>query len=182
MKKLIVAIDFDGTCVEHAYPAIGEDIGAWPVIHELHNSGVCIILFTMRSGKELDAAIEEFGKRNITLYGVNRNPDQHRWTASAKPYAHLCIDDAALGVPLVHTSDEVRPYVDWQAVRKMLIQRGYLKGIAEELSLTDDETPQITIPQVTYLSMQEEAAMMQKLRNAGVENWEGWDVAIASAE
>ena len=32
---MIIALDFDGTCVKHAYPKIGEDIGAVPVLKEM---------------------------------------------------------------------------------------------------------------------------------------------------
>lgn len=92
-----IAIDFDGTVVKHAYPLIGEDIGAWPVIKELVDKGHRIILFTMRSGDPLDEAIDLFRFKDIPLYGVNKNPTQKNWTRSPKAYAHLYIDDAALG-------------------------------------------------------------------------------------
>lgn len=32
---MIIGIDFDGTCVKHAFPKIGEEIGAAPVLKEL---------------------------------------------------------------------------------------------------------------------------------------------------
>jgi hypothetical protein len=69
----------------------------------------------MRSGQQLEDAVYWFNQNNIPLWGVNANPDQHTWTTSPKPYAHLYIDDAALGVPLVHVENE-RPFVDWTAV------------------------------------------------------------------
>jgi hypothetical protein len=115
---MIIAIDFDGTCVTHAYPDLGDDIGAVPVIKRMVKCGHHIILFTMRSGEELYDAVEWFRLNDIPLYGVNTNPDQHRWTASPKAYAHLYIDDAALGVPLIHPTVG-RPYVDWKAVTKI---------------------------------------------------------------
>jgi hypothetical protein len=178
MKKLIVAIDFDGTCTRHKYPHIGADIGAWPVIKEMSMQGVLIILFTMRSGKELDDAIAEFSNRNIPLFGVNRNPDQHQWTASAKPYAHLYIDDAALGVPLIHAGGDERPYVDWQRTRELLVKSGYIT-ICDEHNSQDDA---VTIPKNKLIALNEDSRMMQALRNAGVDNWEGWDVAVKSLE
>jgi len=116
---MIIAIDFDGTCVTHEYPKVGADIGAAEVIKKMCLAGHQIILFTMRSGLELTAAIEWFTRNGITLYGVNKNPDQHTWTTSPKPYAHIYIDDAALGVPLVH-GKHGRAYVDWEAVAKLL--------------------------------------------------------------
>ena len=45
---MIIGIDFDGTCVKHAFPAIGDDIGAVPVLKELVDKGHKLILFTMR--------------------------------------------------------------------------------------------------------------------------------------
>ena len=44
-----ICIDFDGTCVKHEFPEIGEDIGAAPVLKELIANGHRLILFTMRS-------------------------------------------------------------------------------------------------------------------------------------
>lgn len=50
----------------------------------------------------------------------NENPTQKDWTSSPKPYAHIYIDDAALGVPLKHDSLSERPYVDWNMVKYYL--------------------------------------------------------------
>ena len=117
---MIIAIDFDGTCVVHQYPLVGSDIGAAPVIRKFVERGDKIILFTMRSGEHLEAAVEWFSKNRIPLFGVNCNPDQHAWTTSPKPYANVYIDDAALGVPLVSPADGIRSYVDWEAVAKLM--------------------------------------------------------------
>lgn len=62
-----IGIDFDGTCVTHDYPRIGKDIGAVPVLKELVERGHKLILNTMRSGKELEDAVEWF-KKMISLY------------------------------------------------------------------------------------------------------------------
>lgn len=108
---MIIAIDFDGTCVTHEYPNIGKQIGASRVIQQLVDAGHDIILYTMRSGKEL-ADAEEWFYNNIfkegwELYGVNNNPKQITWTTSPKVYAQLYIDDAALGCPLTKKSLKV---------------------------------------------------------------------------
>lgn len=121
MKNLIICVDFDGTCVTHEYPNIGKEIGATEILKQLIDLGHYIILFTMRSGKELQDAINWFEERNIPLFGVNKNPDQFTWTSSPKPYAHLYIDDAALGCPV--TFDKTisnRPFVDWKVVKNLL--------------------------------------------------------------
>lgn len=121
----IFAVDFDGTVVTHEYPEIGKDVGAVKVLKDLVEAKHRIILFTMRSGDELDAAVRWFSDNDIPLFGINKNPEQHTWTKSAKPYAHAYIDDAALGVPLLHVEGK-RAYVDWVRVEELLHDRGYL--------------------------------------------------------
>lgn len=122
-----ICIDFDGTCVTHEYPNIGRSIGAMPVLRDLQDSGHQLILFTMRSGKELAEAVIYLEQNGIVLYGINSNPTQREWTASPKAYGQLYIDDAALGAPLVNPSNpRERPYIDWSMVRSMLVRRGVL--------------------------------------------------------
>ena len=43
----IIAVDFDGTVVTHAYPYVGEDAGAVPVLRELVDNGCKLILYTL---------------------------------------------------------------------------------------------------------------------------------------
>ncbi|QOR58331.1 polynucleotide kinase/phosphatase [uncultured phage cr106_1] len=129
---MIIAVDFDGTCVTHEFPYVGKEIGAAEVLKELTDKGHKIILFTMRSHPEeinqkgiaysdaLQDAIDWFKKYDIPLFGVNENPTQKGWTSSPKPYAHIYIDDAALGVPLKKDSLSERPYVDWGIVKYYL--------------------------------------------------------------
>ena len=119
---MYIAVDFDGTCVTHEYPRVGKDIGAVPVLKKLVDSGHHIILNTMRSGKELVDAVQWFADNDIPLYGANENPTQKEWTLSPKVYAHLYIDDAALGCPLIKKfAVSSRPYVDWTAVEYYLM-------------------------------------------------------------
>lgn len=120
IKNKIIAVDFDGTCVTHSYPDIGYDVGAQEVLELLVANGNRLILFTMRSGDELREAADWFHERNIPLFGINENPEQYTWTASPKPYAHLYIDDAALGCPLLESKSGGRPYVDWPTVKLIL--------------------------------------------------------------
>ncbi|GAA5219746.1 hypothetical protein [Membranihabitans marinus] len=136
---MVIGVDFDGTCVTHEFPKIGQDIGAVPVLKELVAQGHKLILYTMRSnmapkkqntdddGKYLDHAVEWFNQHEIPLYAINQNPSQRRWTKSPKIYAHVYIDDAALGCPLIEDSDvSNRPFVDWEGVKDLLSQRGLL--------------------------------------------------------
>ena len=139
---MIIGLDFDGTCVTHDFPKIGRDIGAVPVLKEIIANGHKLVLNTMRSdidnptsddyeilpqgGKYLTEAVDWFERNGIPLLGVNVNPTQSSWTKSPKVYAHLYIDDAALGCPLVSNGHK-RPFVDWVAVRKILIRNGIIK-------------------------------------------------------
>lgn len=121
---MYIAVDFDGTCVTDEYPAIGRDIGAVPVLKALVEEH-SLILWTMRSGAELEEAVEWFRERGIPLYGINENPSQRSWTSSPKAYAQVVIDDIALGCPLIATGGG-RPHVDWKKVREELERRGVL--------------------------------------------------------
>ena len=67
-----------------------------------------------------------YAGRNVFPTAVNNNPEQRSWTQSPKVFANLYIDDAALGIPLKTLPTATRPFVDWQAVREMLVKEGYL--------------------------------------------------------
>lgn len=117
---MIIAIDFDGTIVEHKYPDIGKEVpGAIVSIKRLQEAGAKIVLWTMRSNQELDEAISWLNNKGIILWDVNKNREQGLWTTSPKVYANLYIDDAAVGCPLC-TPFKKRPYVDWKAIMKLI--------------------------------------------------------------
>lgn len=143
MKSLVIAVDFDGTCVTHDFPEVGQEIGAVPVLKRLIDEGHKLILWTMRNncegntgssdevpvvlnGAHLDDAVNWFKRNGIELYGIQRNPTQDSWTKSPKCYAQLYIDDAALGAPLTRSELSDRAYVDWNAVEKILEMDGVL--------------------------------------------------------
>ena len=149
MSSAIIAVDFDGTCVEHEYPRIGADVpGAVEVLKWIVEHDAKIILWTMRSDPENMAALAPlvararetgesqshelhltqacrwFDARGIPLWGVNRNPAQGSWSSSPKAYAQVYIDDAALGCPLMTPRcPGGRPTVNWPAVKAMLQER-----------------------------------------------------------
>ena len=124
---MFIAIDFDGTCVTHEYPRIGQDIGAVPILKRLVEKGHKLILHTMRSGPTEEAAKKWFELNEIPLYAINNNPTQFRWTQSRKVYANLYIDDAALGAPLTYDSNlSEKPYIDWGQVEVQLSKRGLI--------------------------------------------------------
>ena len=125
---MTIAIDFDGTCVTHEYPYIGrENEGCVDVLKDLVREGHKLILCTMRSGKYLEDAVGWFKERGIPLWGINENPTQSSWTKSPKIYANLYIDDAACGCPLIYDKTKgSRPFVDWNAVKIILLRNGFI--------------------------------------------------------
>lgn len=129
-KNKIVCVDFDGTCVTHEYPKIGDDVpNAVNVLKKLNENEVKIILWTIRSGEHLEDAVNWFAEREIKIWAVNKNPQQRFWSKSPKAYANVYIDDAALGCPLKQFEDESgdrRPYADWFEIEKLLEEIGYL--------------------------------------------------------
>ena len=122
-----IVVDFDGTVVTHDYPRVGKDIGAVPLLKKLVENKHQLILFTMRSGKELEDAVKWFADNEIPLFGIQTNPTQHEWTDSPKAYGQLIIDDAALGCPLIWTSLSDRPYVNWEIVEQYLVNNKIIK-------------------------------------------------------
>jgi hypothetical protein len=134
-ESIVIAVDFDGTCVTHEYPRVGQDIGAVPVLKKLVENGHQLILNTMRSGHELGEAVDWFKTNEIELYGVGYNPTQARWTTSNKCHADLFIDDCSLGVPLSimktknDDGDELpygRPFINWNVVEEYLTNMGLI--------------------------------------------------------
>ena len=116
---MIIGLDFDGTIANHEYPEIGEDLGAFPYLHQAQAEGVEFILFTMRDGAELKAARDYMTSHGIALLACNVNPTQHMWTMSPKAYCHLYVDDNGLGIPL--KDGDPRPAVDWAVAGPLLL-------------------------------------------------------------
>lgn len=127
-----ICVDFDGTVVDHRYPYVGDPVPmAVEWLQRWAELGAKLILFTMRSDGEdgedlLQDAVRYYAKNDIPLFGINHNPDQDSWTSSPKAYAHIYIDDAAYGCPLVHLPTFKKPCVDWRvvgpAVEKQLLE------------------------------------------------------------
>lgn len=97
---MIIAVDFDGTIVEHAYPAIGKPIPfAIDVLKllqkEEHHQ---LILWTVREGALLEEAIEYCRRKGLEFYAINKNnPEDVDVDYPRKLMADLFIDDRNLG-------------------------------------------------------------------------------------
>ncbi len=101
-RFMVIAIDFDGTIVEHKYPAIGAEIPfAIDTLIKLKEEGHRLILWTVREGRLLEEAVEFCRERGLVFYAVNRDyPEEEKGRNnhfSRKLKADLWIDDRNLG-------------------------------------------------------------------------------------
>jgi hydroxymethylpyrimidine pyrophosphatase-like HAD family hydrolase len=95
-----IAVDFDGTIVEHEYPEIGkEKLFAFQTLKELNKLGASLILWTFRTGKELDDAVEFCRQNGVEFYAVNKNYPEEIFdeSLSRKINADIFIDDKNIG-------------------------------------------------------------------------------------
>ena len=71
---MVIAVDFDGTIVEHRYPSIGKELPfAIETLLKLKEDGHRLILWTVREGKYLDEAIAFCRERGLEFYAINRD-------------------------------------------------------------------------------------------------------------
>ena len=98
---LKIAVDFDGTIVEHKYPEIGKEIlFAFETLRALQDQGHQLILWTFRSGKELDEAVEYCRRNGVEFYAVNSSYPEEEFDEdydSRKIDADVFIDDRNIG-------------------------------------------------------------------------------------
>lgn len=95
-----IAIDFDGTIVEDAYPEIGKPmLFAFETLKELQKQKHQLILWTYRSGNELEEAVEYCKKYGIEFYAINQSYPEEVFESgiSRKIHAHVFIDDRNIG-------------------------------------------------------------------------------------
>lgn len=99
-----IAVDFDGTIVHNEYPAIGpEKPFAVETLKALTADGHKLILWTSRSGPDLDAAVGWCRQRGLIFFAVNSNTPWssrfHKNTSPASPkvVADIYVDDRNLG-------------------------------------------------------------------------------------
>lgn len=112
-KPLILAVDFDGTIVEDAYPKIGEPVlFAFDTLKRLQSNGHRLILWTYRSGRKLDEAVAFCKENGIEFYAVNKNFPEENYDGkdSRKIHADLFIDDRNVG-----------GFLGWTAIHKLIL-------------------------------------------------------------
>ena len=97
---MTIAVDFDGTIVEHRYPDIGREIPfAIETLKMLSKEGHRLILWSVREGDLLNEAVQWCRERGLEFYAVNKNYPEEVWddTTPRKLTADMWIDDRNLG-------------------------------------------------------------------------------------
>jgi len=99
---MTIAVDFDGTIVQHKYPRIGEEIPfAIDTLKALIADHHKLILWSVREGELLDEAVQWCRERGVEFYAVNR--DYPEETTDNNPHfsrklkVDIFIDDRNLG-------------------------------------------------------------------------------------
>lgn len=117
---MIIAIDFDGTIVEHNYPKIGSELpNATYFIKKIKNEfGIKIILWTCREGQELAEAVDWCKSKGLVFDAVNSNIFDIGNLAKSKIYADLYIDDRNFGTKII----------DWNYIYKFF-RNMHLKNV-----------------------------------------------------
>lgn len=123
---MTIAVDFDGTIVEHRYPEIGKELPfATQTLKMLIADRHKLILWSVREGKLLDDAVEWCRKRGVEFYAVNKDfPEEDlskNQSFSRKLKADIWIDDRNIGgLP------------DWGTIYQMITERKTYEQILME--------------------------------------------------
>ncbi len=132
---MTIAVDFDGTIVEHRYPKIGKEIPfATQTLRMLIADRHKLILWSVREGKLLEEAVEWCRERGIEFYAVNKDfpeedleKNQH---FSRKLKADIWIDDRNIGgLP------------DWGTIYQMITERKTYEQVLTERLALDEPKP-----------------------------------------
>lgn len=99
---MTIAVDFDGTIVEHHYPKIGEEVPfATETLRMLIKDGHKLILWSVREGELLEEAVQWCRERGVEFYAVNKDYPEEKVEYnnhfSRKIKADLFIDDRNIG-------------------------------------------------------------------------------------
>lgn len=133
---MIIAVDFDGTIVEHRYPEIGKERPfAITTLKRLQKERHLLILWSVREGRLLQEAVDYCRQRGLEFYAVNSNdPDSTSFESSTcgcrKVNADMYIDDRGVGgLP------------DWGVIYQMIHNNWTYDQYLEQLHTEDKPTP-----------------------------------------
>lgn len=124
----IIAVDFDNTLFRTNWPAILGPI--WPVIRKLQiekDNGAKIILWTCRTGKDLDDAVDVCEKVGIHFDAINNNVQEaidEFGGDSRKVFAHEYWDDLSWN-PYVRPEELIWDKDDYLKPSPILVRRNH---------------------------------------------------------
>ncbi|MBO5613625.1 MAG: hypothetical protein J5905_03870 [Prevotella sp.] len=133
---MTIAVDFDGTIVEHAYPRIGKEIPfATETLRQLIQDRHKLVLWTVREDELLQEAIDWCRERGVEFYAINRDyPEEEREKNnhfSRKLKVDIWIDDRNIGgLP------------DWGTIYRMIREHLTWDDIIRENSGTLPQYPE----------------------------------------
>ena len=135
---MTIAVDFDGTIVEHKYPAIGQEIPfATETLKMLIKEHHRLILWSVREGTLLQEAVEWCRERGVEFWTVNKDYPEEEGTSnnnhfSRKIKADLFIDDRNIGG--LPDWGQIYHMIHDHKTTKDLIREAYLRGQTAEES------------------------------------------------
>lgn len=132
-----IAVDFDGTIVEHRYPEIGKELPfATETLRTLIKEHHRLILWSVREGKLLQDAIDWCHEHGVDFWAVNRDYPEEEENKnnhfSRKIKADYFIDDRNIGgLP------------DWGQIYRMISEhKTYTQIIRESMGkVSSDDIP-----------------------------------------
>ena len=128
---MTIAVDFDGTIVEHRYPAIGNELPfATDTLKMLIAEHHKLILWTVREDELLQEAVDWCKERGVEFYAINRDyPEEsleNNNHFSRKLKVDMWIDDRNIGgLP------------DWGTIYRMIKENKTWEDIINEDLLSD---------------------------------------------
>lgn len=132
---MTIAVDFDGTIVEHKYPQIGKEKPfAFATLKKIQSERHRLILWTVREGELLREAVEFCRAHGLEFYAVNSNyPEEEfgeRENTCRKVNADMYIDDRNVGA-----------LPDWGVIYEMVCNRwSYEKYMQEVHDVKKEKT------------------------------------------
>ena len=133
---MTIAVDFDGTIVEHRYPEIGEERPfAIDTLKMLIKDRHKLILWTVRTGRLLDEAVEWCRQRGVEFYATNKDypeevPEKNQHYSRKLNTIDCFIDDRNVGgLP------------DWGTIYRMITRKKSWYDIVDEEVRNSFATP-----------------------------------------
>jgi hypothetical protein len=110
---MTIAVDFDGTIVEHAYPKIGKPVPfALDVLRRLQEEDHHrLILWTMREGHLLQEAVAYCQKNGVFFYACNKNYPEETYKEG---------DSRKIGADIYNDDRNIGGLLDWGMIYRII--------------------------------------------------------------